>query len=148
MKLLSIDLSLCLILLYLNPGSKKITTNNISKIIETISAIKTHQSNWLNKAATNVSVKDKIPPEIFNLSSARDLSFLNIESKLKWRIWINITNKCDSISNIRKNNNKKYIYPHNYPNGWVKQNYLPKEIDNKKYYNRCLKKKDRMLKIN
>lgn len=43
--------------------------------------------------------------------------------------------KYDIPPHIRKNNNKKYIYPHNYPNGWVKQNYLPKEIDNKKYYN-------------
>ncbi|MGL5640157.1 MAG: AAA family ATPase [Mycoplasmoidaceae bacterium] len=40
----------------------------------------------------------------------------------------------DIPENIRKNNNGKYLYPHNYPNGWVNQNYLPKEINNKKYY--------------
>ena len=28
-----------------------------------------------------------------------------------------------------------YLYPHNYLNGFVKQDYLPKEIKNRKYYN-------------
>lgn len=41
----------------------------------------------------------------------------------------------DIPKHIRKNNNGEYLYPHNYPNGWVKQDYLPKEIINKKYYN-------------
>lgn len=27
-----------------------------------------------------------------------------------------------------------YLYPHNYPNGWVKQQYLPTTLLNKKYY--------------
>lgn len=27
-----------------------------------------------------------------------------------------------------------YLYPHDYPNHWVKQNYLPQELINKKYY--------------
>ncbi|MGL5246015.1 MAG: replication-associated recombination protein A [Mycoplasmoidaceae bacterium] len=47
---------------------------------------------------------------------------------------LNDGKKYDIPENIRKNNNGKYLYPHNYPNGWVKQNYLPKEIINKKYY--------------
>ena len=31
-------------------------------------------------------------------------------------------------------NSKDYIYPHNYPNAWVKQQYLPDKLVNKKYY--------------
>ena len=27
-----------------------------------------------------------------------------------------------------------YLYPHNYPGHWVKQQYLPDDIKNKKYY--------------
>ena len=33
-----------------------------------------------------------------------------------------------------KNNSIDYKYPHNYPNGWVKQQYLPNELQDKKYY--------------
>ena len=41
---------------------------------------------------------------------------------------------CDS-SNINKNDNKKsYLYPHDFENHWIKQQYLPDEIKNKKYY--------------
>lgn len=40
---------------------------------------------------------------------------------------------------LRDNLNKfgkgqEYLYPHNYPNGFVKQQYLPKEIENEKFY--------------
>ena len=33
-----------------------------------------------------------------------------------------------------KTNSSTYLYPHNYPHSYVKQNYLPKELQNKKYY--------------
>ena len=33
-----------------------------------------------------------------------------------------------------KTNSKDYLYPHNYPNGFVKQQYLPDKLTNKKYY--------------
>ena len=33
-----------------------------------------------------------------------------------------------------KTNSLLYKYPHDYPNGWVKQQYLPDNIKNKKYY--------------
>lgn len=33
-----------------------------------------------------------------------------------------------------KTNSPLYKYPHNYPNSWVKQQYLPNNIKNKKYY--------------
>lgn len=40
---------------------------------------------------------------------------------------------------LRDNLNKfgkgqEYLYPHNYPNGFVKQQYLPKEIENEQFY--------------
>lgn len=33
-----------------------------------------------------------------------------------------------------KTNSKDYLYPHSYPNGWVKQQYLPNQIKDRKYY--------------
>lgn len=33
-----------------------------------------------------------------------------------------------------KTNSKTYLYPHNYPNSWVKQQYLPDNIKNRVYY--------------
>ena len=33
-----------------------------------------------------------------------------------------------------KTSSKDYLYPHNYPNDWVEQNYMPKNIKGKKYY--------------
>lgn len=33
-----------------------------------------------------------------------------------------------------KKNNEKYLYPHNYPNHYIKQQYLPNEIKTKNYY--------------
>ena len=39
-----------------------------------------------------------------------------------------------NVPNHIKTTAKDYLYPHNYPNGWVKQQYLPDNIKNKKYY--------------
>jgi len=39
-----------------------------------------------------------------------------------------------SIPNHIKTNSPDYLYPHNYPNGFVKQQYLPDNIKDKKYY--------------
>ena len=33
-----------------------------------------------------------------------------------------------------KQNPINYKYPHDYPNSWVKQNYMPNNLKNKKYY--------------
>ena len=33
-----------------------------------------------------------------------------------------------------KTNSKDYLYPHNYPNSWVKQEYLPDNLRGRKYY--------------
>lgn len=33
-----------------------------------------------------------------------------------------------------KTTSPDYLYPHNYPNDWVKQNYMPKDLIGKKYY--------------
>ena len=40
-----------------------------------------------------------------------------------------------NVPNHIKTSSNKYLYPHNYPNGYVKQQYLPDNIKNKKYYN-------------
>ena len=39
-----------------------------------------------------------------------------------------------NVPNHIKTNSKDYLYPHNYPNGIVKQQYLPDYLKNRKYY--------------
>lgn len=39
-----------------------------------------------------------------------------------------------NVPNHIKTSSTTYLYPHNYPNGYVKQQYLPDNIKNKKYY--------------
>ncbi len=39
-----------------------------------------------------------------------------------------------SIPQHIKNGNPNYLYPHDYKNSWVKQQYLPDQLKNKKYY--------------
>jgi putative ATPase len=51
-----------------------------------------------------------------------------------------------------KTTSPDYLYPHNYPNDWVKQNYMPKNLIGKKYYvpkdNKVEKKKKSLEKEN
>ena len=42
-----------------------------------------------------------------------------------------------NVPNNIKTTSKDYLYPHNYPNSWVKQNYMPANLIGKKYYNPC-----------
>lgn len=52
-----------------------------------------------------------------------------------------------SIPKHIKNGSNDYLYPHNYPNGYVKQQYLPDNIKNKKYYKpKTTSKYERALK--
>ena len=44
------------------------------------------------------------------------------------------TNRCDDIPDTIKINSKIYKYPHDYPNHFVNQQYLPNNLINKKYY--------------
>ncbi len=39
-----------------------------------------------------------------------------------------------NVPNNIKTNSPDYLYPHDYPNDWVKQNYMPKNLIGKKYY--------------
>ena len=39
-----------------------------------------------------------------------------------------------NVPNHIKTSSPDYLYPHNFPNGWVKQQYLPNNIINRKYY--------------
>ena len=45
-----------------------------------------------------------------------------------------LTNKCGNMPEHIRISAKGYKYPHDYPNGWVNQQYLPDNIKNKKYY--------------
>lgn len=42
--------------------------------------------------------------------------------------------KDQSYASAKKLNHDGYLYPHDYPNHWVKQQYLPKELLKNKYY--------------
>ena len=46
----------------------------------------------------------------------------------------------DVPSHINSEMNPLYKYPHDYPNHWVKQQYLPDNIKNNKYYHPCKNK--------
>lgn len=51
-----------------------------------------------------------------------------------------------NVPNHIKTNSKEYLYPHNYKNAYVKQQYLPDNLKNKKYYQPKLTSKyERML---
>ena len=39
-----------------------------------------------------------------------------------------------NVPNHIKTSSKDYLYPHNYPNDWVKQEYMPKNLIGRKYY--------------
>ena len=47
------------------------------------------------------------------------------------------TGRCGEVPNHIKSNSKDYKYPHDYPNHFVVQQYLPDNIKNKKYYIPC-----------
>ena len=54
-----------------------------------------------------------------------------------------------SLPNHLKIGSPLYKYPHDYPNNWVKQQYLPDKIKNKKYYKPCHNKiEDGLNKVN
>lgn len=44
------------------------------------------------------------------------------------------TGRAGPVPNHIKTNSKEYKYPHDYPNAYVKQDYLPENLKNKKYY--------------
>lgn len=44
------------------------------------------------------------------------------------------TGNTGNVPNHIKTNSKDYLYPHNYPNAYVKQQYLPDKLVGKKYY--------------
>lgn len=44
------------------------------------------------------------------------------------------TKNCGSVPKHIHTNSKDYLYPHNYKNSWVKQQYLPNNIKNEKFY--------------
>lgn len=44
------------------------------------------------------------------------------------------TKSCGSVPKHIHTNSKDYLYPHNYKNSWVKQQYLPDNIKNEKFY--------------
>lgn len=45
--------------------------------------------------------------------------------------------KDNNYNNAKKLGNYGYVYPHDFPNHWIKQQYLPKELINRKYYQKA-----------
>lgn len=54
---------------------------------------------------------------------------------------------CDNHSNTKIKNKKSYLYPHAYPNHYVKQNYMPDPIKHKIYYEYGKNKFEQSLEI-
>ena len=44
------------------------------------------------------------------------------------------THLCSNYSNNKINTNSEYLYPHNYPNNYIKQEYIPANLKGKVYY--------------
>ncbi len=64
---------------------------------------------------------------------AFDAALRDIETMDTGEIPRQLQNKhCDGEGNVKKGQN--YLYPHDFPNHYVKQQYLPDQIKNKKYY--------------
>jgi hypothetical protein len=55
-------------------------------------------------------------------------------------------NELIPCSNNIKTNSKDYLYPHNYPNSYVKQQYLPDKLVNRKYFKPKKNKFENFLK--
>lgn len=64
------------------------------------------------------------------LSPKSNSSHLALDEAINDIIKGNTGNVPDNI----KTSSPDYLYPHNYPNDWVKQNYMPKNLIGKKYY--------------
>ena len=86
-------------------------------------------------AATRVGFPECIIPlsEIvieMALSPKRNSAYLAIDKALTTIR----TKNCGSVPKHIHTNSKDYLYPHNYKNSWVKQQYLPDNIKNEKFY--------------
>lgn len=53
---------------------------------------------------------------------------------------------CDGNSNLSINNKDSYIYPHDYPNHYIDQQYMPDKIKNKVYYKHGYNKFEQSMK--
>jgi len=71
----------------------------------------------------NIVIELALSPKTNSAYLALDKALADIE-----------TNKCGNMPEHIKISANGYKYPHDYPNGWVKQQYLPDNIKNKKYY--------------
>ena len=71
----------------------------------------------------NIVIELALSPKTNSAYTALDRALADIE-----------TNKCGNMPDHIKISANGYKYPHDYPNGWVKQQYLPDNIKNKKYY--------------
>lgn len=72
---------------------------------------------------------------------AINLALKDIENGLVYDFPNHLKNR-----NKRKKTNDKYLNPHDYPKGYVEQQYLPSELKGKKYYHAGNNKKEQALK--
>ena len=63
----------------------------------------------------------------FGVNTNRDFYFAEKDNDIK-------SKNVGEIPSHLKSPFNGYLYPHNYPNAIVKQTYLPKNIENAKYY--------------
>ena len=78
----------------------------------------------MNKIYNNLTVENLIKTETFKkltIKQKEEILNANIPEYLK--------------SNTKISEKQKYLYPHNYKGGYIKQEYLPKDMKDKIYYN-------------
>ncbi len=85
-----------------------------------------------NQILANAVIEMCLSPKSNSAYLAINQALADNENGMNYKIPEHI---CDNnYASSSKFNEGKYLYPHNYENGWVKQDYLPKELKNKKYY--------------
>ena len=81
----------------------------------------------------NAVILVAISPKSNSANNAVDAAFADVEAGKTVNIPRSLQNKHFDGADA-KNPGQHYLYPHDYPNHYVKQQYLPDELKNKKYY--------------
>ncbi len=85
-----------------------------------------------NQILASIVIEMCLSPKSNSAYIAIHKALHDLENGMNYKIPEHI---CDNnYASSSKFNSGKYLYPHNYENGWVNQEYLPKELKNKKYY--------------
>lgn len=86
-----------------------------------------------NQILSTIVIEMALSPKSNSTYRAINDAIIDNDNGLIYKVPEHIRDR--SYKSFSKFNKGEYLYPHDYKNSWVKQEYLPKEIRNKKYYN-------------